>query len=245
MAILRTEGIICSQLHHGEHGVIARIFTPNHGLMSGYVRGGRSRTMRPILISSNKVRAEFRSRNEDQLGGLNVELVESRGQWLGEPLASAALEWVCALMASSLPQDNSYPQLYSAMDALLLAICGAPSARGWVQALVQFELLSLSQLGFGLDLDKCAVSGEMNNLSYVSPKSGRAVSDAAAIGHERKLLTLPNFILSNDDKPSWDDIFAGLQLTGYFLERNFFTDRRNNIFSARNILTDRLKRVVA
>lgn len=245
MAVIRTEGIICSQLHHGEHGVIARVLTPEHGLMSGYVRGGRSRTMRPILIASNKVMAEFRNRNEDQLSGLTVELVESRGPYLSEPLASAGIDWVTALMSSCLAQDNGYPRLYSAMDALLSAICGAPSAKGWARALVQFEMLTLSELGFGLDLEKCAVTGETKNLHFMSPKSGRAVSLDGAAGHERKLLTLPHFIIDRSVSPDWDDIFNGLQLTGYFLERNFFSDWRNIIFSSRNILIDRLKRVVA
>lgn len=244
MAIIRTEGIICSQFHHGEHGVIARVLTPDHGLMSGYVRGGRSRTQRPVLIASNKVMAEFRIKN-DQLGSLNVELIESRGPYLSEPLASAGIDWVTALVSSCLAQDNGYPRLYSAMDALLSAICGAPSAKGWAQALVQFEMLTLSELGFGLDLEKCAVTGELNNLTYISPKSGRAVSTDGAAGHETKLLALPNFIVDRSETPEWDDIFDGLKLTGYFLERNFFNDWRNNIFSSRNILIDRLKRVVA
>lgn len=245
MAIIRTEGIICSQFHHGEHGVIARVLTPEHGLMSGYVRGGRSRKLRPIMIASNKVMAEFRSRNEDQLGGLTVELIESRGPWLSEPLASAGLEWVTSLLASCLPQDNNYPRLYSAADALLSAICGAPSAKGWARALVQFELLTLSELGFGLDLEKCAVTGEIKNLIYVSPKSARAISIDAAIGHEAKLLNLPAFLVERNIEPDWEDIFRGLKLTGYFLERNLSSDWRNNIFSSRNILVDRLKRVVA
>lgn len=245
MALIRTEGIICSQIHHGEHGVIARVLTPDNGLMSGYVRGGRSRTMRPILIASNKVMAEFRNRNEDQLGSLTVELIESRGPFLSEPLASAGIDWVTALISSCLAQDNGYPRLYSAMDALLSAICGAPSAKGWARALVQFEMLTLSELGFGLDLEKCAVTGEIKNLSYVSPKSGRAVSTDGAIGHENKLLALPHFIVDRAVTPEWDDIFDGLRLSGYFLERNFFNDWRNNIFSSRNILIDRLKRVVA
>jgi len=244
MAIIRSEGIICSKLHHGEHGVIARLFTPEHGLMSGYVRGGRSKLMRPILIASNKVMAEFHIKNEDQLGSLKVELLESRGPYLNEPLASAGIEWVTALISATLPQDNAYPQLYSAMDALLIAICSAPSARGWAQAMIQFEMLTLSQLGFGLDLEKCTVSGEMKNLSYVSPKTGRAVSHYGAIGHEAKLLILPAFILDRNIKPEWTAIFHGLQLTGHFLERNFFMDRRNNVFSARHILLNRLKRVV-
>ncbi len=245
MAILRTEAIICSQLHHGEHGVIARLFTPEHGLMSGYIRGGRSRKMRPILIASNKVMAEFRSRNEDQLGGLTLELIESRGPWLSEPLASAGLEWVSTLLASCLPQDNSYPKLYGAADALFSAICSAPSAKGWARALVQFELLTLSELGFGLDIEKCAVTGEMQNLTYVSPKTARAVSADAAVGYEDKLLHLPPYLLNRNIRPDWENIFQGLKLTGYFLERNFSSDWRNTIFSSRDILTDRLKRVVA
>ena len=244
MPSLRTSAIICSVRSHGENGAVVRSLTPENGLMSGYVRGARSRTMRPILIPSNIVQADYRARTEDQLASMTAELQQSRGPYLGEPLASAALDWVTALTAAILPEEESYPGLHSALSALLDAICGAPSARGWAVALVRYELLLLSELGFGLALDKCVVTGEIDNLVYISPKSAAAVSASGAGNYKERLLPLPAFLQRPDD-PDWDDIFDGLRVTGFFLRRHFFDDRRNDVMAARSVLVDRLKRVVA
>lgn len=149
MHILSTPAIVCAIRHHGEHGVIARLFTPDAGLVAGYVRGGRGRAMRPVLIPGNSVMAELRSRNDAQMPGLNVELIASRAMWLGEPLAAAALDWATVLTASALPEGTAYPRLYAALSALIDAICHAPSARGWVQALLAYERLLLRDLGYG------------------------------------------------------------------------------------------------
>ncbi|WP_461456921.1 DNA repair protein RecO [Parasphingorhabdus sp.] len=244
MASLRTSAIICSVRQHGEHGAVVRSLTPENGLMAGYVRGARSRTMRPILIPSNIVQADYRARTEDQLASMTAELQQSRGAYLGEPLASAALEWVTALTAAILPEEHSYPQLHSALSALLDAICGAPSAKGWVVALVRYELLLLSELGFGLSLDKCTVTGDADDLVFISPKSATAVSLGAGQVYRDKLLPLPRF-LKEPATPDWDDIFDGLKVTGFFLKRHFFEDRRNDVMASRTVLVDRLKRVVA
>ena len=109
-----------------------------------------------------------------ELAGLTVELVTSRAPWIGEPLASAALDWATTLTGATLPEENAYPRLYSALSALLDAICHAPSARGWATAMVRFELLLLAELGFGLDLSCCAATGQVDDLAYVSPRSARA-----------------------------------------------------------------------
>lgn len=244
MANLRTSAIICSVRQHGEHGAVVRSMTPENGLIAGYVRGARSRTMRPVLIPSNIVQADYRARTEDQLASMTAELQQSRGPYLSEPLASAALDWVTALTAAILPEEHSYPQLHSALSALLDAICGAPSAKGWAVALVRYELLLLSELGFGLSLGTCAVTGASDNLVYISPKSAMAVSLGAGQAYRDKLLPLPAF-LKAPDNPEWDDIFDGLKVTGFFLKRHFFEDRRNDIMAARSVLVDRLKRVVA
>ncbi len=244
MASLRTSAIICSVRQHGEHGAVVRSLTPENGLIAGYVRGARSRTMRPVLIPSNIVQADYRARTEDQLASMTAELQQSRGPYLGEPLASAALEWVTALTAAILPEEHSYPQLHSALSALLEAICGAPSAKGWAVALVRYELLLLSELGFGLSLDKCAVTGDTEDLVFISPKSATAVSKGAGQIYKDKLLPLPPF-LKESDVPDWDDIFDGLKVTGFFLKRHFFEDRRNDVMASRTVLVDRLKRVVA
>ena len=146
-----TSGIVCAVRSHGETGTVARIMTAEHGLLTGYVRGGRSRTMRPVLQPSNIVRAEFRGRVESQLPGLTVELEHSRALLMAEPLAAAALDWATALTAAVVPEGHPYPPIHSALDGLLAAIEAAPAARGWAGALVSYEALILSALGFGGD----------------------------------------------------------------------------------------------
>lgn len=244
MSSLRTVAIICSVRPHGEHGAVVRSLTPENGLMSGYVRGAKSRTMRPVLIPSNIVQADYRARTEDQLASMTAELQISRGPHLGEPLASAALDWASSLTAAILPEEHVYPVLYNALSALLDAICGAPSAKGWAVALVRYEQLLLAELGFGLALDTCAVTGAVDDLKYISPKSAMAVSAGAGLSYKDRLLPLPAF-LKGADQPPWDDIFDGLRVTGFFLRRHFFEDRRHDVMATRSVLVDRLKRVVA
>lgn len=142
-------GIVCAVRAHGETGTVARLMTAEHGLLAGYVRGGRSRTMRPVLQPSNIVRAEFRGRIESQLPGLTVELEQSRAPLMAEPLAASALDWATALTAAVVPEAYPYPAIHSALDGLLAAIEAAPAARGWAGALVSYEALILSALGFG------------------------------------------------------------------------------------------------
>lgn len=125
------------------------MLTEDHGLVAGYVAGGRGRLLRPVVIPGNLVAVDLRSKSDSQLPFARLELVESRGPWLSEPLPAAAITWVCALTATVLPERNSYPGLYSALSALLDAICHAPSARGWAAALVAYEMLMLRELGYG------------------------------------------------------------------------------------------------
>jgi DNA repair protein RecO (recombination protein O) len=144
-----TEGIVCAIRAHGEHGTIVRLLTPEHGLVAAYVRGGRGRRMRPVLIPGNLVSAQLRSRTESQLPQATIELAHSRAPALGEPLQSAAIDWLTALVASALPERQAYPQIYQAMAGLLDAIDAAPSAKGWSPALAQFEQLVVAELGYG------------------------------------------------------------------------------------------------
>ena len=125
------------------------MLTEEYGLVAGYVAGGRGRHMRPVMIPGNAVAAELRAKSASQLPFAKLELVESRGPWLTEPLPAAAISWVCALTATALPERNAYPQLYSALQALLGAVCQAPSARGWLPALIAYEALLLRELGYG------------------------------------------------------------------------------------------------
>lgn len=118
-------------------------------MVAAYVAGGRGRTLRPVVIPGNLVAADIRSKSDTQLPFAKLELVQSRGPWLSEPLPAAAISWVCALSATVMPERNPYPGLYSALSALLDAICNAPSARGWAEALVTYEMLLLRELGYG------------------------------------------------------------------------------------------------
>ena len=146
---LATPAIVVAVRTHGEHGAIVRALTPDDGIQAGYVRGGKSRRLRPVLVPGNLVQAEYRARTEEQLPHLTVELAHSRAFLLSEPLASAGIEWACALTATALPEGQPYPHLYEGLDGLLGAIEAAPSARGWAAALVRYELLILHQTGFG------------------------------------------------------------------------------------------------
>jgi len=244
MPALVTPAIVCAVRHHGEHGAIARLLTPDHGLIAGYVRGGRSRALRPVLLPGNDLKAEFRARTEEQLASLTVELVHSRAPLLAEPLPAAAIDWACALTAVALPEGQAYAALYQALDGLLGAVEAAPAARGWAAALVRYELLLLAELGFGLDLTRCAATGGRDDLNFVSPRSAAAVSSAGAIGYESRLLPLPPFLLDGS-AGSWADVIDGLRLTGFFLERSVLTERRAGVMAARERLVERLKRAAA
>lgn len=244
MAIIITPAIVCGLRAHGEHGAIARLLTPDHGLLAGYVRGGRSRAMRPVLLPGNLVKAEFRARTEEQLAGLTVELDHSRAPLLSEPLPAAAIDWVCALTATALSEGTPARALYEALDGVLGAVEAAPAAKGWAAALVRYELLLLAELGFGLDLTRCAATSGADDLAYVSPRSAAAVSRAGAAGYENRLLPLPDFLLKGG-AGDWPAILDGLRLTGFFLERSVLTEWRADVLAARERLVDRLKRAVA
>jgi DNA repair protein RecO (recombination protein O) len=236
-----TPAIVVALRPHGEHGAIARLITPEHGLQAGYVRGARGRRLRPVLLPGNQVQATLSARTETQLPQATVELVHSRGPLLTEPLPAAAIDWACALTATALPEGQPYPRLYEAFDGLLAAVEAAPSAGGWGAALVRYELLMLAQLGFGLDLESSAVSGGNDELVAVSPRSGRAVSAAEAEPYSGKLLALPPFVREGGTA-SWPDILDGLTLTGHFLMRDLLTDRSALVAEARDRLVERLRR---
>lgn len=238
---IETSAIVLALRPHGEHGAVVRLLTPDHGLQAGYVRGARGRRLRPVLLPGNQVEVSLAARTETQLAQATVELIHSRGPLLQEALPAAAIDWICALTATALPEGQPYPRLYRALDGLLAAIEAAPSASGWGAALVRYELLLLAELGFGLDLERCAVSGSNDDLVAVSPRSGRAVSAAEAEPYAGKLLPLPVFVREGGVAP-WPDILSGLDLTGHFLLRDLITDRSAPVGEARFRLVERLRR---
>ena len=146
---LRAPAILLAARPHGETAIIARMLTEEHGVVAGYVAGGRGRNLRPVVIPGNLVELQLSARSDSQLPFAKLELLESRGPWLGEPLPAAAIGWAAALTATALPERQPYPTLFQALTGLLTAICHAPSARGWATALVGYETLLLRELGYG------------------------------------------------------------------------------------------------
>ncbi|MDR6789813.1 DNA repair protein RecO (recombination protein O) [Sphingomonas sp. BE138] len=241
---LTADAILLSVRAHGEHGAVARALTRVDGVRPGYVRGGHSRGLRPVLQPGNVIRGEWRARTAEQLAALTVELVHSRAALHAAPLPAAALEWLTALTAAALPEAQPYPHLHDALSGVLDAIEAAPSARGWAAAMARYELLVLAELGFGLDLSACVATGATDDLAFVSPKSGGAVSRAAAAGYEARLFALPRF-LSAGGAADWDEVLAALAITGHFLARDVLVDRRRDPLAARARLLERLQRAVA
>ena len=217
------------------------MMTRDHGLQAAYVRGARGRRMRPVLVPGNLVEATLSARTEGQLAQATVEMVHSRAPLLAEALPAAAIDWACALTATVLPEGQPYGRLYDALDGLLRVIEAAPTASRWGAALVRFELLLLAELGFGLQLDRCAVSGDDHDLIAVSPRSGQAVGAEAAAPYRGKLLPLPPFVREGG-QAGWSDIIDGLALSGHFLMRDLITDRAAPVAAARERLIGRLRR---
>ncbi|MXO74246.1 DNA recombination protein RecO [Altererythrobacter aerius] len=141
--------ILVAARQHGETAAIVRVLSGPYGLVAGYVAGARGRQLRPVLIPGNRVAAELVARSDASLPSLRLELLESRGPWMGEPLPAAAIAWVTTLTAAVLPERNAYPALYDALAATLEAVCHAPSARGWLPAVIGYEALVLRELGYG------------------------------------------------------------------------------------------------
>jgi DNA repair protein RecO (recombination protein O) len=146
---IRAPALLVSSRPHGETAVVARFLTAEYGLVAAYVAGGRGRALRPVLIPGNAVDMQVSARSDSQLPFGKVELVVSRGPFLSEPLAAAAIGWATALTATALPERQPYPSLHTALGGLLDAICHAPSARGWAGAMVGYEMLLLRELGYG------------------------------------------------------------------------------------------------
>ncbi len=211
----RDEGALLAVRPHGESAAIVEVFTAGHGRHAGVVRGGASRKMTPILQPGTQLSVEWRARLEDHLGAFRVEPVKSRAAaTMGERRALYGLGAACALLSFALPEREPHPGLYGATQHLLDAMGTDPR---WPELYLLWELALLEELGFALDLGTCAVTGQTDDLVYVSPKSGRAVSRTAAGAWADRLLPLPG-LLRGEPASGPADLLAGLRTTGYFLE---------------------------
>jgi DNA repair protein RecO (recombination protein O) len=207
------EGVLLARRRHGESAAILEVFTASHGRHAGVVPGGAGRRLAPLLQPGAQLQVTWRGRLEDHIGTFRVEPVRSRvALVLGDPAALAALAATVALLAWAMPEREAHPALYARSVALLDGL-GTP---GWEADYARWELALLADLGFGLDLARCAATGATADLVWVSPRSGRAVSRAAGSPWADRLLPLPAF-LTGGGPAGPGELAAALALTGHFL----------------------------
>lgn len=216
----RDRAIILSIRRHGEHHALADVLTRSEGRWRGLVRGGGGRRLAGVLQAGNEIDAHWRARLDAHLGTLTVEPARARAAALmGDPGRLAAMTSICALLELALPEREPHPAVHDMLVALLDLLENREATPcDWGAALVHAEMALLADLGFGLDLACCAATGVTEDLVYVSPRSGRAVSRAAGAPYRDRLLPLPQFLLGRQAGDATQaDVAAGLRLTGHFL----------------------------
>lgn len=233
------DAIILSARRHGERGVIVDALTRSHGRHAGLVRYGASKQMRGVLEPGNEVSVKWRARLPEHLGNYSVEPVRARAAAvMRDPLKLAGLTSACAVAQQVLPEREPHGAVYEGMRAMLDAV---ETIEMWPAALVRWELGLLEELGFGLDLSRCAATGAIDDLIYVSPRTGRAVGRVAGRPYHGRLMPLPGFLLGAQMQAQMADILTGLDLTGFFLARHALEPHGKAMPAARSRLCERLK----
>jgi len=233
------DAYVLSARAHGETGAIVELLTAHHGKYAAHVAGGASRRIKPFLQAGARVILNYRARVSDQLGSAQLEPVgEGPSALFDDSLALAGLAAAAAVAAGALPEREPHPGAFLAFEALSSALL-MPDI--WPAVFVRFEAGLLQDLGFGLDLSKCAATGSTDDLIYVSPRTGRAVSREAGAPYKDKLLTLPPFLLASQTGLGAGDVGAGLDLTAHFLNAFVFAPLNRPLPPARMWLVDRLR----
>ncbi len=232
------DAYVLSARPFGESGAIVDLLTARHGKYAAHVSGGGSRRIKPFLQAGARAVVQYRARVSDQLGSAAIEPVgEGPSALFDDPLALAGLSAAAAVAAAALPEREPHPGAFLAFEALTSALTHPDI---WPAVFVRFEAGLLQELGFGLDLSKCAATGQLDDLIYVSPRTGRAVSRDAGEPYKDKLLSLPPFMLSSQVGLSPGDVRAGLDLTAHFLEAFVFGPMNRPMPPARVWLVDKL-----
>jgi DNA repair protein RecO (recombination protein O) len=268
----RDDGFVLATRRHGESGLIVELLTHEHGRHAGLVRGGQSPKRRALLQVGNHVTAEWRGRLPEHLGTFECELIAAHAApLLDDPDRLAALNAALALLVAALPEHEPQPEVYASLAGLLDALSTggaaypclrpppqagegrvgvAPQATGdsspaWAQAYVVWECGLLAALGFGLDLGSCAATGSRDDLAYVSPRSGRAVSRESGRPYHDKLLPLPPFLWREVASATPQDIVDGLVMTRHFLLHHLLEPQAGRLPEARERLAERMRRHAA
>lgn len=235
------QAIILSVRPHGENGGVVSLLTEEHGRHAGYVRGIQSAKMRGLLERGNLVGVDWSARTSDDLGGYRLEQDRHiTAGLMGDKLKLGALLSACALCDRALPEREKHAGLFHGFQALLDNM----DMEGWGAAYVMWELALLRELGFAIDLSRCAGGGDPETLAYVSPKSGRAVSHAVAAPYKEKLLPLPSFLRPEKGEINDEEILTGLKLTGYFLINWVFAQHTQGIPEDRLRFEERFAKTV-
>lgn len=209
----RDEGVLLAVRRHGESSAIIEMFTAAHGRHAGVVRGGAGRRLSPVLQPGTQLVVDWRARLEEHLGHFTVEPLRSRAAAvMDEPAALAALNAVSALLTAYLPERDARPGLYAQTIHLLDTLGNDPD---WPRVYAVWEMALLADLGFGLDLARCAATGSTEDLVYVSPRTGRAVGAAAGAPYAERMLPLPAFLRGGEG----GTVAEALRMTGFFLAR--------------------------
>ena len=232
------EAFVLSARAHGDTGAVVELLTAEHGRRAAYVAGGASRRMRPFLQAGARGQAEYRARTSDHLGSARLEPVgEGPSALFDDPLALTGLSAAAAVAQGALPEREPHPGAFLAFEALMGAFA-LPQV--WPAVFVRFEAGLLEDLGFGLDLSRCASTGSTDDLVWVSPRTGRAVSADAGAPYADKLLALPPFMLGAQAGLGPGDVKAGFDLTGHFLEQFVFHPLNRPLPPARVWMLDKL-----
>jgi DNA repair protein RecO (recombination protein O) len=222
------EAIVLSARPHGENAAVVTLLTASRGRHAGLAAGGQGRSAQPILQPGNRVQAKWRARLPEQLGNYTLDLVASNAAaWLDTPEILLIIASACAVTEASLPERQAMPGIFASLATLF----SLRDADLWGPSYVKWELGLLQALGYGLDLSKCAANGGSENLAYVSPRTGRAVSQEAGEPYREKLHPLPAFLLGAG---TWGaaDLLRGLELTGHFLRTHVFAHPHSRLLIA-------------
>jgi DNA repair protein RecO (recombination protein O) len=234
----RDEGIVLSARPYGESGAIVELFTREHGRHLGLVRGGAGRRHKGTLQPGNSLAAHWRARLNEHLGTYTAEMLKPRaGVLMDDAFALTGLSAACAV-AGIVPEREAHPALYEGFEVLLDTM---EDPDIWPAVFVRWELGLLQELGFGLDLGQCAATGSRDDLVYVSPRSGGAVSRAAGAPYAERLFRLPQFLIgAQAGAANPADVAEGLKITGHFLERHLYAPHDKHLPDARIRLMERV-----
>lgn len=231
--------IVLSARPHGEAGAVIDLLTEAHGRHAGLAKGGASRGQAALWQPGNLIEARWVGRLAEQLGAVSGEMVHAAAaRALDDPLALAVLTSACAVAVGALPEREAHPACFHGLVGVISALVHGPELA--LPLLVAWEATLLAELGYGLDLTSCAATGATEGLIWVSPRSGRAVSEAAGAPYADRLLALPAFLRDATKPSDAKEWLAGLRLTGFFLARDAFGLQHRPLPQARAMLQDRV-----